>query len=399
MLEANRRVLVISDDHERSAEWCKTLEADGWQVMRVGTRSEAIVSMPEFKPDLLFLEVVPGQHVSEIEEDFAQGCRDAGVAAIPILTDPTPEDVADSFRRGAIDALIEPFDAQDMLDAVRRAGEFNDLYRENIGYRRQLERTNRDLQDSLNTLRMDQLAGREVQQNILPGRPLVFRDYRITHRIVPSLYLSGDFVGYNVLIDRFLIFWVADVSGHGASSAFVTVMLSFMIRQVSRRYTGTENDAESLKTAPQGLLELVNRQILSMKVDKHLTIFVGAIDTQTNSLRYATGAQLPMPVLLTDAGAEFLVGKGKPIGLFEDASWVIEEIALPDKFALTIISDGFLDCLSGTTIAQKEASLLNACRRAGVSHERVCTELGIDKVHDAPDDVSLLTVVKGGDDG
>lgn len=73
---------------------------------------------------------------------------------------------------------------------------------------------------------MDQLAGRQVQQDILPREPLNCRGYRVSHSIVPSLYLSGDFVGYNSAFDRYILFYFGDVSGHGASSAFITVMLA-----------------------------------------------------------------------------------------------------------------------------------------------------------------------------
>ena len=36
--------------------------------------------------------------------------------------------------------------------------------------------------------------------------------------------LSGDFVDYFRITDRHFAFYMADVSGHGASSAFVTVL-------------------------------------------------------------------------------------------------------------------------------------------------------------------------------
>lgn len=75
-----------------------------------------------------------------VEEAFAQRCRDSGLAVIVVLRDPTPEEVAVAFRRGAIDVLIPPFDAATLLAAVARAGSFKDLYQENMDYRSQPER-------------------------------------------------------------------------------------------------------------------------------------------------------------------------------------------------------------------------------------------------------------------
>ncbi len=393
MDKENKRVLIISRDEKRYCRWLELLQGAGWELCRVDTRDQALETIPSFLPVLMFIDVEAGEHIVDIDEDFAQRCRDSGLAVIPILVNPDPADVVDGYRRGAIDVLIEPFDDTEMLDAIERAGSFKDLYRENMGYRAQLEHANRDLRDSLNTLKMDQLAGREVQLNILPDQPLVYGDYEISHKIVPSLYLSGDFVGYSILLDRYLIFYMADVSGHGASSAFVTIMLSFMVRQISRRHTH-EDDTAALKRAPEGLLEHVNRQVLSMKIDKHLTMLVGSIDTHRNVLRYATAAQQPMPVMVSESGAQYLGGKGKPVGLFEDVQWAIEEMALPKQFSISIGSDGLLECLPGETLEEQEQALLNACAQAEMSYKSIADALKIDSVSDAPDDVSLLTIIR-----
>ena len=398
MTEENKRVLVICRDENRYAPWLRYLESDGWKTCRVDSRDDALESIPEFLPALMFIDIDPDEHVIDIDENFAQRCRDSGLAVIPILVNPRPEDIVDSYRRGAIDVLIDPFDSSEMLEAIKRAGSFKDLYRENMDYRGQLEHSNRELRDSLNTLKMDQLAGREVQLSILPGQPLVYKDYEITHKIVPSLYLSGDFVGYSVLLDRFLIFYMADVSGHGASSAFVTIMLSFMVRQISRRHT-QQIDIEALQRAPAGLLEHINRQVLAMQVDKHLTMMVGSIDTHHDILRYATAAQLPMPVMVTESGAEYMAGKGKPVGLFDNIHWGVEEIKLPKDFSISIASDGLLECLSGETFADKEQTMLDACGQSEMNHASISAALNIVAMEGAPDDVSLMTITRKSRDG
>ncbi len=84
------------------------------------------------------------------------------------------------------------------------------------------------MQASLNLLQEDQNAGRQVQMNMLPVTPWSIEGLEFSHRIIPSLYLSGDFVDYFRVDERRVAFYLADVSGHGASSAFVTVLLKFM---------------------------------------------------------------------------------------------------------------------------------------------------------------------------
>ncbi len=392
---SNSRALIVSSNLERREQWQEDLQSGGWQARCVESRDEALVAIPDFLPVLMLLDILAEEHTSEIDEHFAQRCRDSGLAVILIFADPTPEDIAVSFRRGAIDVLIEPFGRDELFQAIARAGDFKDLYQENMDYRGQLERANRELQDSLNILRMDQMAGRQVQLNVLPPGPITLGEYTVSHQIVPSLFLSGDFVGYSVAFDRFILFYVADVSGHGASSAFVTIMLSYIIRQIIRRHIN-EGDPAVLLNAPEGLIEHVNRHIMALDLDKHLTIFAGSIDTERHVLRYVIGAQMPLPIVITEDKVEFLPGKGKPVGLFEDATWSIEERPLPENFTLLVVSDGLLDCIDGSSMAEKEQVILAACERIGptAGHDAICQELGIDKIEKAPDDVSVMTVLR-----
>ncbi|MBL4782260.1 MAG: SpoIIE family protein phosphatase [Porticoccaceae bacterium] len=390
---SNSRALIVSADIERRKRWQEDLQSGDWQVHCVDGRDESLVAIPDFLPVLMLLDVQANEQASEIDENFAQRCRDSGLAVIVIFSDPSAEDIAVSFRRGAIDVLIEPFDRDELFRAIARAGDFKDLYQQNMGFRGQLERANRELQDSLNVLRMDQMAGRQVQLSLLPPGPITKGEYKVSHHIVPSLFLSGDFVGYSVAFDRFILFYVADVSGHGASSAFVTIMLSYIIRQIIRRHI-SEGDPRVLLNAPEGLIEHVNRQIMALNLDKHLTVFAGSIDTERHLLRYVIGAQLPLPILITEDRVEFLPGKGKPVGLFEDAVWAVEEMQLPDNFTLAVVSDGLLDCVDGDSMISKEQAILAACGRVGLEggHDALYRELGIDKIDKAPDDVSVMMV-------
>jgi len=313
---------------------------------------------------------------------------------LPILREPTPQGVINLIRMGVVDVLITPFSDHEFIETVNRVAGHKNLYLENLAYSDELEKANRDLRESLDILRMDQLAGRQVQKSLLPSSPLQHGDYLVSHRIIPSLYLSGDFVGYNVVLDRFLIFYLADVSGHGASSAFVTILLRFILKRILRRHT-YNNDLKALSRAPEGFMEHVNRQMMATGLDKHLTMFAGSIDLETNMLRYSVAAQMPMPVFLVGHDARFLPGRGKPIGLFEEAKWEVEEIALPETFSLHMVSDGLLETLPGKTFDDKEAFLQRMSAEFGDDHELLCEKLGINNIREASDDVSILSVTRG----
>ncbi len=390
----NKRALIVSGAHQERAEWRRALLGAGWVVEEIEQRSQALARIPDFLPSLLLLDLQPDELPGQVEESFAQRCRDSGLAAIVILRKPAPADVAVAFRRGAIDVLIPPFSATELLAAVSRAGNFKDLYQENMDYRGQLERANRELRENLNILRMDQLAGRQVQRDILPREPLCCRGYCVTHSIVPSLYLSGDFVGYNSAFDRYILFYFGDVSGHGASSAFITVMLAFLLRQLRKRHVA-ESDFAALARAPQGLAEHLNRQMLGMDIDKHLTFFAGAIDVEQSRLRYVISGLSPAPILVEDGVAGFLPGQGKPLGLFKDARWQVHERIFPPESSLVIASDGLLEQVEKAPLDQsREHTLLRLLGGVSPDHQAICAALGLGEIEDAPDDVSVLTVIR-----
>lgn len=160
------------------------------------------------------------------------------------------EDAVQALRQGAWNWIPRPVQDKDMLDGVvHRALERAALLKRCREYQEQLEKQNRDLQQSLNQLEADQKEGREVQSRLLPKKECKFGNYTVTQCLYPSMYLSGDFVDYFPIGDDHIGFYIADVSGHGAASAFVTVMLKTLIDQY-REACVNGNDTTIL--APEG---------------------------------------------------------------------------------------------------------------------------------------------------
>jgi sigma-B regulation protein RsbU (phosphoserine phosphatase) len=302
--------------------------------------------------------------------------------------------VAEYFRLGVADIAFPQSSDSELAAILKRVDDLAESREQKRLYRRELEKTNQNLQESLRLLKQDQLAGLEVQKSLMPESPLKFGDYEISHSITPSLYLSGDFVGYNFVLGRYLLFYFADVSGHGASSAFVTVLLRFMIGRVIRKHQ-VQKDYAALALAPEGLVESINSQLLATGLGKHLTIVAGSLDTQTRRLRYVIGAQQPAPILISDGQARFLPGKGKPAGIFEGATWAVEEIALPESFALVLLSDGVFDLLSDKEIIDKEETLLRYLTTSSESLDKLKDALFIDDIEDPQDDISVLLLTRG----
>lgn len=393
MSEPKGLVLLIGDNDVR----LQTAKADFHSAGRDCLAAQDIQSIaivctdPLNQPIVLFSENT-AVSTPEQSELLRKLCEDYLI--IIALREEDKAYLADYFRLGASDVILEGAGQADIESTLLRVNNLADARQHAQAYSAELERTNDELQESLRLLKQDQLAGLEVQKSLMPESPLKFGDYEISHSITPSLYLSGDFVGYNFVLDRYLLFYFADVSGHGASSAFVTVLLRFMIGRVIRRHQ-LEKDYVALAHAPDGLIEHINSQLLATGLGKHLTIVAGSLDTETNRLRYVVGAQQPQPILITNGKAEYLPGKGKPAGIFEEASWSVEEISLPDNFAFVLLSDGVFDLIPDKDLAAKEQTLLSYLATDSNDIDSLKEKIFLDYIEDPQDDISVLLLSRG----
>ena len=264
------------------------------------------------------------------------------------------------------------------------------LEKQNHEYRDHLESVNRELRNGLDELRSDQQAGRKVQMKMLPE----FIDEKglsFQHVIKPSLMLSGDFLDYFPLDDEHYGCYIADVSGHGASSAFVTVLLknlTYRLRRNLRR--GSSDDLYH----PMKVLQRINEELLDTECGKHLTIVYGVLNWKTLQFNYSVGAHFPMPILYTGGKAQYLEGRGMPIGLFRDAQYQDYSMQLPNEFTLSMFSDGVLELLTLPSLAEKERYLLDLIEKEAGKHESIVRALAIDSDAVVPDDVALMTIVR-----
>lgn len=390
-MEKNGKLFIVAD----SLDHCQVLEdhlaGTDWAVSKFDDPDEALDKIKVEHPGMVIVDLP----LECMQEKFGSlPSQDLDTAYIAILPEVNPREVAKFFHNNASDVLIKPFADERFRRAIDRASNHKSLVVQNREYREQLEKANRNLQESFRILEQDQMAGRQVQNSLLPVTPMTHGDYEIAHHIEPSLYLSGDFVGYSVIFDRYMVFYAADVSGHGASSAFLTVLLKFILNRILRRHV-TQNDQKAIARAPEGFIEHINKQILALGLDKHLTLFSACIDMERNILRYSVAAHMPMPVFVTNGDVRVLPGKGKPVGIFSDCSWEVQEIVLPEKFAMVIVSDGVLEVLPGDTLKAKEQFISDAIAKSDTSIESICEGLGINQVEDAPDDITVLTLRRG----
>lgn len=389
MHKVSATLLIIDDDEVVRESLAAYLEDSNFKVLQALNGLQGLQIFESEQPDLVICDLrMPQIDGLELIRRIRQTASETPI--IVLSGAGVMSDAVEALRLGAADYLIKPLEDLAVLEhSVRRALDRAYLRVENQRYRDKLEAANRELQASLNLLQEDQNAGRQVQMNMLPVTPWSIEGLEFSHRIIPSLYLSGDFVDYFRVDERRVAFYLADVSGHGASSAFVTVLLKFMTTRLlyESRRNGTLPEFK-----PSEVLAHINRGLINTKLGKHVTMLGGVIDLEKNSLTYSIGGHLPLPVLFVDGQASYLEGRGLPVGLFDDASYDDRVMELPPSFSLSLFSDGILDVLPGATLKEKEASLPERVAAAGGTLDGLRQVFGLANLAEMPDDIALLVL-------
>lgn len=389
MHKVSATLLIIDDDEVVRESLAAYLEDSNFKVLQALNGLQGLQIFESEQPDLVICDLrMPQIDGLELIRRIRQTASETPI--IVLSGAGVMSDAVEALRLGAADYLIKPLGDLAVLEhSVRRALDRAYLRVENQRYRDKLEAANRELQASLNLLQEDQNAGRQVQMNMLPVTPWSIEGLEFSHRIIPSLYLSGDFVDYFRVDERRVAFYLADVSGHGASSAFVTVLLKFMTTRLlyESRRNGTLPEFK-----PSEVLAHINRGLINTKLGKHVTMLGGVIDLEKNCLTYSIGGHLPLPVLFVDGQASYLEGRGLPVGLFDDASYDDRVMELPPSFSLSLFSDGILDVLPGATLKEKEALLPEQVAAAGGTLDGLRQVFGLANLAEMPDDIALLVL-------
>ena len=374
-------LLVVEDDEANASSLPRQLAELGIKPVAQVTASRAHALLADHPADIII------RSTQSADPAFMGSIDGLCLLAPTILYLPRQlpqQELLQAMRVGVVDVVEQAAGADALGESIKRLQSRRSA---------QSDQHQRQLDAYLGEIERDQRAGRYIQLGMLPPSPMAIEDYRLRHQIAPSLILSGDFVDYFRIIDRYFAFYLADVSGHGASSAFVTVMLKNFSRRVRREYRPT------MLTQPGEILSWLNRELLDQQVDKHVALFIGVMDTQTHTLAYANAGHFPPAILVTehnDGKAQLLECPGKPLGLFPDPTYESLHMEIAPGDRLVMLSDGVLEVMQENNLQQKEQRLLAAASACNGKMDTLWQALEVDIARSGPDDVTCLMLSRTG---
>ncbi|MBF0500722.1 MAG: SpoIIE family protein phosphatase [Candidatus Riflebacteria bacterium] len=364
-------ILIIDDDETIHQLFQKIFQSEGFETNSAYNSLQGIILAKHLKPDLILLDVnMPGELgtvVCKKLQDHPDTNR------IPIIMCSGTSKIStkiESFEAGAVDYIIKPFSAIELLARVKT----------HIRLRRALL-----AQAELQSLRLQGL--KEAHEAIMT-KPSDFPDARFGVYYKPLQELGGDFYNVQKIHEDIFDYVVADACGHDLQSSVVASALKSLLAQ----------NSSPLVTLPE-LLQSLNKPLQSVLFEgKFVTMTIIRLNRKTRRAQIASAGGVPPLFVPRDSTkSQSIKISGDLLGGFDRVTFQSceLEIATGDRFYL--VTDGLIEInvpdsqdwresleVLLTDVKNLSGSDIDECVRS-VSQKAVC--------HSTPaDDILLMGV-------
>jgi serine phosphatase RsbU (regulator of sigma subunit) len=157
---------------------------------------------------------------------------------------------------------------------------------------------------------------------------------------VPSAQLGGDAFGYYWLDPGTFVFYLVDVSGHGAGSAMHSVSVLNVLRQRALPFVDFTNPSEVLAS-------LNSRFTTAEHNGLYFTMWYGVYRTEGRVLTYGTAGHGPAILVPSDKHETQHIGMSAlMIGMLPDQTYESQRTTLPPGSTLFLFSDGVYEIVT-----------------------------------------------------
>lgn len=326
-------ILVVDDERFSRRVLIRTLENAGFTCRESGGGLEALSFISEKVPALLLLDYSMPDDLNGAEVcERVRAHADPSVAQLPIimLTGMGGEEQeVFCLQAGANDFVAKPVNP-----AVLKARIDTQLRLSTL--RHQLEDRNQALADWRSDLERDLEAARLTQQTIVPQKPPSVPGWNMDVHYQPVIQVGGDIYDWMRLPDGKWFFWIADVTGHGASAALLTALAKLLFRH-----------AAASSGSPAEILRDVNLDFrATFKGRSLLTAMCATLDSLTGEMILAGAGHPPLFVLRADGQVETCRSQCPPLGLLANLIGADARLSLAPGDGFFLYTDGFYDVVN-----------------------------------------------------
>ncbi len=389
-------ILVVDDTPANLQVLAGMLKDRGYKVRPVPGGKLALLAARRDPPDLILLDInMPEMNGYEVCEHLKADDRLKGIPVIFISALTEPLDKVKAFALGGVDYLTKPFQMEELHARVETHLKLRRLQVE-------LEETNARLERANSRMSRDLEAAAKIQKTFLPRAAPAVPGTEFAWCYRPCDELAGDGLNIIPLGGGRVGLYILDVSGHGVSSALLSVTLSRLLSPSSEPSSILIRDRAVLDrldvTPPAEVADRLNRLFpYDTATEQFATLLYGVLDVATGDFRHVSAGH-PGPLHLPAGGPPVILeSPGFPIGVAEEA-YGERSVPLAAGDRLYLYSDGLPDAMSPGGERFGDARLLEAIGRGRAEPLRegiaalmgeITRWQGGERPHD---DISLLAV-------
>lgn len=207
----------------------------------------------------------------------------------------------------------------------------------------------------------------------------------------PCSKLGGDAFGYGPLGDTLFMFYMMDVSGHGAGAAMHSVTVMNLLRQ--HAVPGAD------MTRPEEVLRALNTMFpMEDHAGMYFTMWYGVYDKASRELRFASAGH--HPAYLIPPGrpeAIALRTRNGPVGADPETTYRADRVLVPPESSIYLFSDGVFEIVTKEGLQWGLGDFVPRLTGPGASATGECQRLykevrGLSQASSLEDDFSLLVL-------
>ncbi len=185
-------------------------------------------------------------------------------------------------------------------------------------------------------LETDQIAARQIQQTLQPGKLEELPGYELEAFYKPLREVGGDYFDVIELPASRSLFAVADVSGKGMPAALLAANIQALVRSIA-----------SMESSPLALANQINKHLSRYTPnDRFATAVFIVLSRDSGEMTYVNAGH-NAPIVFSSGSTTFLEATGPPLGLFVDAEYIARTDVLSPGSTLLLFTDGLTDSMRG----------------------------------------------------
>jgi len=321
--EINKGTVIIVDDDIINLNILENqLLFEGYAVLKATNGIDALKIIEKTPAlSLIILDIMmPKMSGYDVTKKIRKKYSQLKLPVLILTAKASPEDVNAGFEAGANDYLVKPFSKIELLARVKTL----------IGVKNAARNEER-----LTTFERDINIARMILDYIVADEIPDIDGLDIAVKYVSADSIGGDFYSF-CISDNCTGILIADVTGHGVSSALAASMIkvAFNILKINAK-------------DPAELLRGLNRIMFESLKGQFITAAYVCMDTDENRILFARAGHEPLIIFNRETKIlNEYIPRGPLIGLAEDINIELCEIKLQHGDRLILYTDGIIEAMN-----------------------------------------------------